>query len=1063
MKSSLFKFIFVSTFAAMFAVACTNDVVNPGREDGVAVRISADMGGMQNPAIPKAATRAANTTWEPGDVIGVTMVKPVSFDVISPYRNFGYKKTSGDDITFSPNDASQIIYFPTSDEQVTFRAYYPYNKELASNLVIPVSTKDQSNLAGIDLMTADHLAGTSTQDPNVKFHFYHRLAKVVVNLTVDNNSISILNGVQLTMGAQKTEASYDLVSEELIVNNSAPDAIINIPVSGAKGDAIVLPRDAGEGMEFKITTAEGRIYTAVMDQDLELKAGYIHTFHIRLKSDVEITATIEPWIEGPERSYDAVHLVTGLGVTEGFDMGHELDLFLKEGAAPDFSLLRKFTLDGENNWIPASPVYWESIVGSPAVFRGATVYEEALNSTQMADILISKDIEVAPFKGINLELEHAGSRLNIILQSSDGTYTDADLEGATVVLPGYLNAGSYNNKGEFVPGTARGDISPENGVAIFPPQSVANGDNLLTVEIDGRLYEVKVEEVGGFDYEKGYDYTFVVDARKAQVELSTLVSPWIEETREYEVRIGSANLDNNEGDLLDEDQLYLFSGDNTNRATLPGRFVYNETTDTWTYEGPSAPLYWEDITDTGNLYASITRPAFNAASGNNQSADYITATPIENKGGTHNTALNFKMTHQVAKVNVMLRSTTYEESKLLNANVTLPGYAIGGGLDKGIYVPGTGVGPILLGKPVKTGAVPEITYNTSSYLQPQTIGLSQDLVTVEMDGRTYTVKPEDLTAAPSDPVVYEAGKVANLIITIEKTGLSASVEVTGWTELPALEYEALFFSVTNKASAGFEHNDQVKFYKLNAGGIAVEDISNVYQYTGGSASGTLSPVGTPWYRDDFQTGDLISAIYPANATALVAGERTFNWTAKSSGITNAHEDDLMIAAPVAARNLGEIQANGDVEFEFKHVLSKVTINLIVGEGFASTEIMPATVAMNNFQLSGTVDAINGIATPTGTATTTFNPTKLGTPNSVTGKTVVSSYEAFVMPQTIVGNTVMVTVRLGDGIFQAKLPADRVFAAGVHNTLNLTLNKTGAELSASIVDWNHEGPIDIELH
>jgi hypothetical protein len=76
---------------------------------------------------------------------------------------------------------------------------------------------------------------------------------------------------------------------------------------------------------------------------------------------------------------------------------------------------------------------------------------------------------------------------------------------------------------------------------------------------------------------------------------------------------------------------------------------------------------------------------------------------------------------------------------------------------------------------------------------------------------------------------------------------------------------------------------------------------------------------------------------------------------------------------------------------------------------------------------------------------------------------VSSYEAFVMPQNITGNSVMVTVKLNDAEFQVKLPADKLFAAGAHNMLNLTLNKTGVELTASIVDWNKEPDIDVELH
>lgn len=1065
MKTSFFKFIFSGTLTALLAVACTNDVVQPGAEDGVAVRITADAGGLQKPGAGNAqgSTRATNDVWDAGDVIGVTMVNPQSLDVMSPYRNFGY--TTPGDGKFSPNDAGQIIYFPTNDAEVTFRAYYPYKKDLAPNLVIPVSVKDQRVLADIDLMTAEHLSGTSTADPNVKLHFHHRLAKVVVNLTTDNAGISILNGAQLVMKGLKTEAVYDLLDEKLVVENNLPDADVAIPVANAKGEAVILPRPAGEGVEFEITTTDGGKYRAALGSDFELKAGYVHTFHIRLKSPAEISATIEPWIEGPERSFDVIRVVTGLGITEGFEADHELDLFLKEGSDPDFGLLRKFTYAGNNSWTPDVPIYWESITGNPAIFRGATILEDALNNTQMADILISKDMEVTPYTGVNLELEHVGSKVTVVLQSSDGTFTSSDLNSASIVLPGYLNSGSYNDKGEFVPGTGRGNITPEEGIAIFPPQPIAHSDNILTVTINGRLYEVKADEAAGFVYEKGTHYSLILDAGKAAVEMSTVIKPWEEETVEFnEIRVGATDLGPNQGDLVDGDALYLFTGDDTDRASLPGRFEYNEATDTWVYSGPSAPLYWEDIANTGNIYGSITRPAINPAAGNNQSPDYITATPIENKGGTDNTAINFKLAHRVAKVNVILRTTTYEESRLLNAHITLPGYAIGGKLDKGVYVSGSNTGPISLDKPVKDDSGTETTYNTAAYLQPQIIAIGQDLVTVVINGHSYTVKPEDVKDADAAAIVYEAGKVTNLIITIEKTGLSISTEVTGWTELPALEFkDVLFFSVSNTVSSGFENGDEITFYKLASGGTSVDDVTNTYVYAGGPANGTLSPTRTPWYRDDFVTGDLISGVYPSSVPALTADERTFSWTAKSSGVTNAHQDDIMIAAPVTARNLGEIQTDGNVHFEFKHVLSKVTINLIAGEGFTPAEIMSSEVEMNNFMLSGTIDVINGTATPTGIATDVFSPTKLSQVYTLPNRTVVSSYEAFVMPQTIDGGDVMVSVTLNGAVFEVKLDDDKFFAAGAHNMLNLTLNKTGVVLTASIVDWNTEPDIDIDLH
>ena len=88
------------------------------------------------------------------------------------------------------------------------------------------------------------------------------------------------------------------------MENNLPGADVAIPVANAKGEAIILPRPAGEGVEFEITTTDGGKYRAALGSDFELKAGYVHTFHIRLKSPAEISATIEPWLEGPERSFD---------------------------------------------------------------------------------------------------------------------------------------------------------------------------------------------------------------------------------------------------------------------------------------------------------------------------------------------------------------------------------------------------------------------------------------------------------------------------------------------------------------------------------------------------------------------------------------------------------------------------------------------------------------------------------------------------------------------------------------------------------------------------------------
>ncbi|WP_418894557.1 fimbrillin family protein [Limibacterium fermenti] len=1022
MKTSFFKFIFLSTLIALAAIGCTNDEIHSGTDDGkVAARISADV----------QQTRATNAIWNENDAIGVAMINPKTSGVIDPYRNYGYT-TSGDG-QFSPIDAGHIIYFPTNDEEVTFRSYYPYKKDLSPELVIPVSTKDQTALADIDLMTAEHLSGTSTKDPNVKLHFHHRLAKVVVNLSADGPRESILNGAKLVMKGLKTDATYNLLYEELKVND-ASGADVSIPVSSAKSEAIVLPRAAGAGVSFEITTPDGGKYTAAMGSDLELKAGYVHTFNIRLKSPAEISATIEPWTEGPTRRYDVIRVVTGLEETKGFATGNVLDLFLKDGNATDFSLLNKFTYNG-TLWTPDAPVYWESIAGDPVTFRGATVIDKALNSTQMDDILISKDVDVKAYTGVNLEMEHAGSKVTIQLQSSDGTYTATDLKNATVVLPDYLNAGSYNDKGEFVPGTTRGNITPENNVAVFPPQTIANG-NIANVVIKGRTYDVPVP-AEGLEYIAGTAYKIILDIKGSGILISTTIIDWVPGADiSKTVQIGTAGPVSNSGDLRNGDQLYLY----TDGTAVSGHFKY--TGGNWNYS-ESTPLHWESIANTGKIYASITRPEVNATPGHNQSKDYITAEPAVNHGGKDNTVLSLNLHHRVAKVNVKLTSSFYTDEQLNAAIVSLPGHTIGGAVVNGVYnTDGSSTGTITVGPLSNTEA--------SAYLQPQIITSGATVAVVKLPTAGNREYPVIHTAN----VEYKAGHYTNLTINIEPSDLKVSVNVADWGKI---EHNfALSFHSTDASASGFEDDDLIKFYKLNGNNVAG---NTKYKYTGNAASGSLAPeTGAPtWFRDDFQTGDRITAVFPADKFNLESGN-TFDWTAEdgtASTVTNARLDDILVAAPDA--NNGVIKdGSANVSLHFKHVLSKVTVNLFNGDGFTKNDLSGSTIKLLNFILKGTVNVADGKATATGTPVS-FAPTGTA-PNTVSGLgEAVSSYEAFIFPQKIgkVGSkTALVEVTLNEQKYNAEIELYYDFKAGENHVFNITLKKTGLVFSATVAPWEN---------
>lgn len=1022
MKTIFNKALLCGTLIALLAAACTNDT-DSAAEKRTAISVTADVAGTQ--------TRAAGNAWNENDVIGISMIDPQNGTVWSPYLNYDY--TTGGDGNFTPVRTDKIIYLPVQGEKVTFKAYYPYKADAPQDLLLPVDVKNQTSLTPLDLMTAEHLSGTSIDDPNVKLHFYHRLAKVIVDLSTDETGLIDLKDCKLTIKGLKSVASYDLLKESLSIDD-ASTADIDIPIHNAEGEAILLPRAAAQGVTFLVTTADGGTYTARMADDVELKAGYKHTFHIRLKSTpVTVSATIEEWAEGPERKMDAVRLVTGLKDSEGFKPDDTLLLFLKDEGQSDFSYATTFTYGTDGQWTTPTPLYWESIKADPATFRGATVFAPKLNDTQMDDILVSKDASVAPYTGVNLEMQHAGSQVIIELKSTDGTFSAAQLKDATLVLPGYLNSGSLNPEtGAFVPGSEKADITPEGGIAIFPPQTIANGSPIAQITIDERVYDIKATDPDGFEYKAGVSSKLTFDLHKTEVEMSAVIADWNEEVHEFQdVRIATAALGSNGGDLNDGDRLLIFAGNETHRVQKGEHFSYNKAADTWTYSNAQQPLYWEDIPVTDRIYGFIERPAVSTTPGSNQSADYITTPrPVENGGGATNTALHLQMEHAVAKVIVVLQSRSYSLDDLSSASIVLPAYTTGGTVDNGIYKPGSTTADIILDKLAKDAENRYIT--DSCYLQPQDIAAGTTIVKLTIGGRIYEARKE------TEVIKYEAGKATTLILNIEKSGLAVSAKVTGWdTKLPIELPVILSFEVKNPASSGFIDGDKITIYKVDGAG-KVEDSNDSYTYNN---SAITSP--TPWYRDDFTIGDKIHAVFP-NTPVVANGNNTMNWSSEGG---NAHDKDVLVATN------GIVKDNDtEVSLDFKHVLSKITVNLIAGDGFVKDELSNSTVTLNNLVKEGTINIADGTTTAGSSTPGDVSTTKLPTP---TDKDVAASYEAFIMPQTFTvnGKKTLVTVTLDGKMYEAELTAEKVFVGGEHYVYNITLSKAGLTFSATVSGWN----------
>ena len=712
---------------AVLAVGCTNeDFDTPPVNEQDAVIITA---GSALSADVEMGTRATiENTWAANDAIGITMLSSPSGGT-TYYSDSKYvAKTGGNDVEFQPESEGHKMYYPIDGKEVTFKAYYPYTA-LADYPIYPVNVYDQSpaNFAKLDLMTAVHenkddefSASNNKNKKEAHLKFHHRLTLVTVNLLTEDASPITLDGeTELVIKGMKATGDYDLLTDVL-----APDAEsvrdINIPLSDSHvGQAILLPREAAEGVIFEVTLANGGVYTVSLPKDLDLNGGTKYTFNLTLKTTPTLlTASIEDWTEGPTKDYNVNHQVTiDLDKNQGFENDSQLKFYARDKDATEYSKEGTFTYDAANNkWKSGTPIYWESFTGPKVDFKATSVYAGALNTSQMDDYLVGEITEVDLYSSLHMEMKHVGTKVTVKLSSRDGTYTEEDLENASVILPGYLNDGSLNDvTGEFVIGTGTGNITPEKQgeatlnerVAIFPPQTITAGNTLTRVVINGHTYNVT--DASAFEYEAGTHHVITLNIEKSDIQITTEVKGWDEEEYGTEVRIGSATPGTNNGDLLNGDQLYLF----TDGKEVPGYFTYNGTD--WIYSG-STPLYWENIANTGLIYASITRAEVNPATGYNQSKDYITAEPFTNDGGKSNTALHLEMKHRVAKVNVKLTSSTgiYTAEQLAAAKVTLPNYKIGGTVVKGEYTTeGSTTGTITVGPLAEEGDGAQ----ASAYLQ----------------------------------------------------------------------------------------------------------------------------------------------------------------------------------------------------------------------------------------------------------------------------------------------------------------------------------------------------------
>ena len=233
--------------------------------------------------------------------------------------------------------------------------------------------------------------------------------------------------------------------------------------------------------------------------------------------------------------------------------------------------------------------------------------------------------------------------------------------------------------------------------------------------------------------------------------------------------------------------------------------------------------------------------------------------------------------------------------------------------------------------------------------------------------------------------------------------------------------------------------------------------------TAGVYALTCAPV---LYWDDYGTADPDNTagraagltIYGAAVDGLATAPSVTDWTAlpwtlnvdQTGGWASK---DLLISNNVKGDNTYKFtERSSGKQLTFTHALSQITVNLTAGDGFAGGEFAAAPKVWlygNWAYTTGTLDITTGaFSDQAGAAEIELTKTALVIPGSA-----FASDEALVLKINADGNIYYVTAR---EIRAAISAAPYVTEAGKNYIFNVTLNKTGITVTASVTDW-----IDVE--
>lgn len=270
------------------------------------------------------------------------------------------------------------------------------------------------------------------------------------------------------------------------------------------------------------------------------------------------------------------------------------------------------------------------------------------------------------------------------------------------------------------------------------------------------------------------------------------------------------------------------------------------------------------------------------------------------------------------------------------------------------------------------------------------------------------------------------------------------------TEPPPTPTEKLPINISSSVSSSaidlaFEVGDSIGLYVVNHnadGSVAALQVSGNYvdnmQYTYNTA---WTPVTQTYWIDNSTLADFY-LYYPYTSSITSIDAMPYSVKANQSQLSDYKSSVLMIG-----KTIGVAPKLSPVRIGAKHVMSQITINLVVGNGFTNATLAAAkiSVKVNRLKTKATANLATGAVTAIGDDT-----------DIIPFKVANNSYKAIVVPQAV-GEGNLITVNVDGRDFNLPKTSNfNGFEAGKKHNFNVTLSKTSNGVNVNITKWEDDG-------